>query len=82
MCFKQVFWNRLYTEDDFEKLATFTPPEVQRSNLSPAVLQLKALGIDDVIHFDFPNPPPARHLAAALELLFALNGKQMDWTKF
>jgi len=64
---------RLYKEEAFENLSDFTPPEMERSNLSSAVLQLKALGIDDVIHFDFPNPPPARHLAVALELLFALN---------
>ena len=50
-------------------------PELQRTSLAPAVLQLKALGVDDVIHFDFPCPPPARHLAVALELLYALKGK-------
>lgn len=63
---------RLFTEDYFYTLNRFTPPEVQRSNLSSAVLQLKALGVDDIIHFDFPSPPPAQHLAVALELLFAL----------
>jgi len=63
---------RLYTENDYHNLAQFTPPEVQRSNLAPAVLQLKALGVDDVVHFDFPSPPPARHLAVALEILYAL----------
>lgn len=52
----------------------FFHPEVQRSNLASTVLQLKALGIDDIIHFDFPSPPPARHLAVALEQLFALQG--------
>jgi len=74
---------RLYKEDDFHKLAQFTPPEVQRSNLASAVLQLKALGVDDVVHFDFPSPPPARHLAVALEILYALqaiddNGRLTD----
>jgi ATP-dependent RNA helicase DDX35 len=72
--FIMLFCKRLYTEDYFYTLNRFTPPEVQRSNLSSAVLQLKALGVDDVIHFDFPSPPPARHLAIALELLFALKG--------
>ena len=38
------------------------------------ILQLKALGIDDIVHFDFPSPPPARFLANALELLYALKG--------
>ena len=58
-------------------MAQFTPPEVQRSNLAPAVLQLKALGVDDVVHFDFPSPPPARHLAVALEILYALQGMKI-----
>lgn len=49
-----------------------TPPEMQRSELSGAVLQLKALGIDNVLRFTFPSPPPARTLLAALELLHAL----------
>ena len=35
-------------------------------------LQLKALGIKDILHFDFPTPPPAENLMRALELLFAL----------
>ncbi len=65
---------RLFTEDSFDSLNRFTPPEVQRSNLASGVLQLKALGVDDVIHFDFPSPPPAQHLAIALESLFALKG--------
>jgi len=63
---------RLYRESDFEALSRFTPPEVQRTNLASAVLQLKALGIEDIVHFDFPSPPPARNLASALELLYAL----------
>lgn len=41
-------------------------------DLSSAVLQLKALGIDNVVRFPFPSPPPARHLAAAYQLLHAL----------
>ena len=43
-----------------------------RSNLSTVVMQLKSLGIDDVLHFPFMSPPPALHLARALELLYAL----------
>jgi ATP-dependent RNA helicase DDX35 len=45
---------------------------VQRTNLAPFVLQLKALGIDNVLRFDFLSPPPAELLARALELLYAL----------
>lgn len=70
MLFYCIF--RLYTEDDFKKLPKNTPPEMQRSDLSGALLQLKALGIDNVLRFSFPAPPPASNLLAALELLHAL----------
>jgi len=33
---------------------------------------LKGLGIDDLIHFDFLDPPPAETLIRALEQLYAL----------
>lgn len=41
------------TEEDFEKLPKSTVPEMQRSNLAPVILQLKALGIDNVLRFPF-----------------------------
>ncbi|KAL6224126.1 hypothetical protein ACLB2K_002982 [Fragaria x ananassa] len=34
---------------------------------------LKSLGIHDLIHFDFMDPPPSEALLKALELLFALS---------
>lgn len=40
-------------EEDFEKLPPATVPEMQRTNLAPVVLQLKALGIDNVLRFSF-----------------------------
>ena len=33
---------------------------------------LKSLGINDLIHFDFMDPPPAETLILALEQLYAL----------
>lgn len=63
---------RLYSEEEYEKLPENTVPEIQRSDLASTVLQLKALGIDDIVHFHFPSPPPAKNLVCAVELLFAL----------
>ncbi|KAJ1912724.1 DEAH-box ATP-dependent RNA helicase prp43 [Tieghemiomyces parasiticus] len=61
---------RLYTEKSFlEELQEQTYPEIQRSNLSSTVLQLKKLGIDDLVHFDFMDPPAPETLMRALELL-------------
>ena len=61
---------RLYTEGSFKKdLQEQTYPEILRSNLSNTVLQLKKLGIDDLVHFDFMDPPAPETLMRALELL-------------
>ncbi|XP_073930860.1 probable ATP-dependent RNA helicase DHX35 isoform X4 [Castor canadensis] len=69
---------RLYTEDAFDKLPQSTVPEMQRSNLAPVILQLKALGIDNVLRFHFMSPPPAQSMVQALELLYALGGLDKD----
>lgn len=47
------------TEEDFEKLPKSTVPEMQRSNLAPVILQLKALGIDNVLRFPFLSVSPS-----------------------
>merc|ERR1712059_160726 len=46
-----------------------TYPEILRSNLGAVVIQLKKLGIDDLVHFDFMDPPAPETLMRALELL-------------
>jgi len=47
-------------------------PEIQRTNLGNTVLTLKAMGINDLIGFDFMDPPPKQNLIHALEELYAL----------
>ena len=69
---------RLYTEDFFNQESSdggppaHGIPDMQRTDITWAVLQLKAIGIDDVLHFDFPSPPSPDSLMYALELLHAL----------
>ncbi|KAF8820957.1 ATP-dependent Rna helicase [Cardiosporidium cionae] len=61
---------RLYTEKAFEtELVDQTYPEILRSNLGSIVLTLKKLGIDDLVHFDFMDPPAPETLMRALEQL-------------
>jgi pre-mRNA-splicing factor ATP-dependent RNA helicase DHX15/PRP43 len=61
---------RLYTERSFNRdLAKETIPEILRSNISSVILTLKKLGIDDLVHFDFMDPPAPETLMRALELL-------------
>lgn len=63
---------RLYTEQNYANLEESTVPEIQRSNLAPVILQLKALGIDNIARFDYLTPPPAELVIRALELLYSL----------
>ncbi|CAG8480615.1 13766_t:CDS:2 [Racocetra fulgida] len=70
---------RLYTEKAFLKeLQEQTYPEILRSNLGSVVLQLKKLGIDDLVHFDFMDPPAPETLMRALELLNYLGALDDD----
>lgn len=64
---------RLYTAWAYKhELEDDTVPEIQRMNLGNVVLMLKALGINDLVHFDFLDPPPHETLVLALEQLYAL----------
>ena len=63
---------RLFTEASFNQLAPTTLPEIQRVNLATVALQLKALGFDDLVGFDFMDRPPTAAMLRALETLFAL----------
>ncbi|KAI1432381.1 P-loop containing nucleoside triphosphate hydrolase protein [Xylaria sp. CBS 124048] len=61
---------RLYTEKAFkEELIQQTYPEVLRSNLSSTVLELKKLGVVDLVHFDLMDPPAPETMMRALEEL-------------
>ncbi|KAI0260198.1 pre-mRNA splicing factor [Gloeopeniophorella convolvens] len=64
---------RLYTKWAYNnELEANTVPEIQRTNLGMVVLLLKSLGINDLIGFEFMDPPPGETLMRALELLYAL----------
>ena len=64
---------RLYTEVAFKsEMLPFSIPEIQRTNLGNVVLQLKAMGINDLLSFDFMDPPPPQILVQAMESLFGL----------
>ena len=65
---------RLYTEAAFQsEMLPTTIPEIQRQNLSTTILMLKAMGINDLLHFDFMDPPPTNTMLTALEELYALS---------
>ncbi|RDY11914.1 putative pre-mRNA-splicing factor ATP-dependent RNA helicase DEAH9 [Mucuna pruriens] len=64
---------RLYTEEYFlNHMSNEAIPEIQRSNMVSCVIQLKALGIDNILGFDWPASPSAEAMIRALEVLYSL----------
>ncbi|XWS27542.1 hypothetical protein CRYUN_Cryun26dG0124800 [Craigia yunnanensis] len=54
---------RLYTESSYLNEMLPTPvPETQRTNLGNVVLLLKSLKIDNLLDFDFMDPPPQENI--------------------
>ncbi|XP_024121446.1 ATP-dependent RNA helicase DHX33 [Oryzias melastigma] len=73
------FCYRLYTEQEFDNFLPMTVPEIQRCNLAGVMLQLMALGIPDVMNFDFmskPSPEAVRSAVDHLELLGAVERRE------
>ncbi|KAG8340185.1 DEAD DEAH box helicase AAA domain [Trypanosoma vivax] len=61
---------RLYTAKAFETLMQHqTYPEILRCNLSSVILHMKMTGVEDLVNFDFLEPPAPETLMRALEAL-------------
>ncbi|KAJ2616293.1 hypothetical protein H4S08_000852 [Coemansia sp. RSA 1365] len=64
---------RLYTERAFRHEMFPSPiPEIQRTNLAYVVMLLKSIGVDDLLTFDFLDPPPLEALKTAMYQLWTL----------
>lgn len=64
---------RLYTEKDYLALDEANTPEILRCDLSQALLNMKARGIDDIVKFPFLTRPPREALEKALLQLLNIN---------
>jgi len=69
---------RLYSEQDFQQRAEFTPAEILRSNLASVILKMLRLGIQDVNQFEFIDQPDKRLLNDGFKLLQELGGVDGD----
>lgn len=64
---------RLYTESAYRnEMSPTSVPEIQRINLGATTLQMKAMGINDLLSFDFMDPPTPQALITAMEQLYTL----------
>ncbi|CAG8893341.1 unnamed protein product [Penicillium egyptiacum] len=69
---------RLYTEKDYLALDETNTPEILRCDLSQALLNMKARGVDDIVGFPFLTRPPREALEKALLQLLNINALEDD----
>lgn len=72
---------RLYSEEDFNSRPEFTDPEILRTNLASVILQMTALGLDDIEAFPFVDAPDERHIQDGVKLLEELGAFETVQTK-
>ena len=61
---------RLYTKISFEKdLEDHSIPEILRVELSSTIINLKTIGIKNIVNFDFIDPPSVETVLRSLEIL-------------
>lgn len=64
---------RLYTESAYQNEMLPSPvPEIQRTNLGNVVLLLKSLKIENLLDFDFMDPPPQDNILNSMYQLWVL----------
>eukprot|EP00210_Caulerpa_lentillifera_P004954 g4728.t1 len=63
---------RLYMESSYDQLQDFTKPEILRCNLAETTIKLKAMGVWNLMEFEFLNEPPKAALVRSLQLLYSL----------
>lgn len=67
------FCYRLFTERQYvAELLANQIPEIQRTNLGNVLLLLKSLGVDNLLAFDFMDPPPQENIINSMYQLWVL----------
>ena len=64
---------RLYTESAYRtEMLESSVPEIQRTNLAQVVLLLKSLNVDNLLEFEFMDPPPQENILNSMHQLWIL----------
>eukprot|EP01132_Coremiostelium_polycephalum_P007520 gene7520-9243_t len=64
---------RLYTENSYKNdMLDNNIPEIQRTNLGNVVLNLKSIGVSNLLDFDFMDPPPQDNILNSMYQLWVL----------
>lgn len=60
---------RLFTKETYKELEKTSFPEILRSNMTSVILSLLKLNIQDIVHFDFMDPPAPETMMRSLQFL-------------
>lgn len=70
---------RIFSSNVFSNyFGDFGVPEIQRVPIDGVVLQMKSMGIVNVVGFPFPTPPEKQSLVSAEKLLLSLDALKRD----
>ena len=69
---------RLYSQQDYETRDRYTAPEIQRTDLSSAILRIKALGFGEIEQFPFLDPPKTEAIRDGYKTLVELGALTED----
>ncbi|XP_066973594.1 ATP-dependent RNA helicase DHX33 [Macrobrachium rosenbergii] len=68
------FCYRGYTQEEFKAMPINPVPEILRTNLASVILQLLAIGVKNVMNFDFIDKPSVDSVKQAIEQLALIGG--------
>jgi len=68
---------RLFSREDYESRALYTPPEILRSNLAEVILRMLALRIDNPAAFPFVDPPAPKSIRGGYDILEELGAIEL-----
>jgi ATP-dependent helicase HrpA len=69
---------RLYSEENLQKRAEFTDPEIRRSSLAGVILRMKSLGLPDIEEFPFLDPPAPKAISEGYRTLREVGALDKD----
>ena len=69
---------RLYTKSTLSDMQPVVVPEIQRTNIAHIVLELKALGIENFLDFEWLDAPQKDFILQAFASLFSLRALSAD----
>lgn len=69
---------RLYSKKFYNSMLECAIPEIQRASLTNVMLSLKCMGIKNVLHFDYLDPPMEKMILEALKELYHYQAIDVD----